>query len=568
MVELSCTAQETRRQPVPIANNPTSAECGPSKASEGKPNFGLIKWNRKSRYDLKAIQKSLSYPLWAAYKQQPSMRASKSEADGLGLVEDLRIVIKLQKPENLGIAMYIARALERKQCFHQGGGLLRTNWGGTTTKLNTNSGGPLLAKTKTTRDMSKETPPALFFKRLTHAEMAEPRAKDPCFNCDMSLTPWVTSVKRLFWIKVLDDNREGEEEEKWIRKFPSMLLVVLYSAFELKDKLSIEEGSDDVDAEDSYCRKSATEEEVGLVKGSVAVSRFGMILNLGDAKPRIVYEYSEIVLSGVDDTGRLQMLGRRYLEEWQARQREKTKEWHAYRKKEEDEERRKIDEYREIGMRLKEYPEEEVRKARKLVSSFIRSAEEVEEKIEAAAEKGELTELVLMVIWNRLDLARRDEEKDVVRSLDLLYRRIETEILKRDSTPAMRLLNDLLNLHDGFDDEGWLKQCRKRMVDTFPREDPFSMLVPAGFDMENFFPSIQHHGRVELPPEDDDVILRVDFVREVDQLLQEVRSEQQLLESPQGLDPETVAVRLKQQEKQKTIHQVEALLELAMSLQW
>ncbi|XP_042388361.1 protein PALE CRESS, chloroplastic-like [Zingiber officinale] len=251
-----------------------------------------------------------------------------------------------------------------------------------------------------------------------------------------------------------------------------------------------------------------------------------------------------------------------YNDEWQARQREKTKEWHAYRKKEEDEERRKIDEYREIGMRLKEYPEEEVRKARKLVSSFIRSAEEVEEKIEAAAEKGELTELVLMVIWNRLDLARRDEEKDVVRSLDLLYRRIETEILKRDSTPAMRLLNDLLNLHDGFDDEGWLKQCRKRMVDTFPREDPFSMLVPAGFDMEN------HHGRVELPPEDDDVILRVDFVREVDQLLQEVRSEQQLLESPQGLDPETVAVRLKQQEKQKTIHQVEALLELAMSLQW
>lgn len=32
-------------------------------------------------------------------------------------------------------------------------------------------------------------------------------------------------------------------------------------------------------------------------------------------------------------------------------------------------------------MRLKGYPEEEVRKARKLVSSFIRSTEEVEEVI-------------------------------------------------------------------------------------------------------------------------------------------------------------------------------------------
>lgn len=65
--------------------------------------------------------------------------------------------------------------------------------------------------------------------------------------------------------------------------------------------------------------------------------------------------------------------------EWQAQQREKTKEWHAYRDKEEEKENIKMDEYREIGMRLKGYPEEEVRKAKILVSNFIRAAEEVEE---------------------------------------------------------------------------------------------------------------------------------------------------------------------------------------------
>jgi hypothetical protein len=48
----------------------------------------------------------------------------------------------------------------------------------------------------------------------------------------------------------------------------------------------------------------------------------------------------------------------------------------------------------------------------------------------------------------------------------------------------MRLLNDLLIMHDGFDDEGWLKECKKRMIDTFPREDPFSILVPAGLDID------------------------------------------------------------------------------------
>jgi hypothetical protein len=97
-----------------------------------------------------------------------------------------------------------------------------------------------------------------------------------------------------------------------------------------------------------------------------------------------------------------------FMQEWQARQREKTKEWNAYRKKEEAEEERLTNEYREIGMRLKAYPQEEVRKARILVSSFIRAGEDIEEEIEKAAERGELTELVLMVIWNRLDVARRD----------------------------------------------------------------------------------------------------------------------------------------------------------------
>lgn len=62
---------------------------------------------------------------------------------------------------------------------------------------------------------------------------------------------------------------------------------------------------------------------------------------------------------------------------------------------------------------------------------------------------------------------------------------MQTEILKRESSPAMRLLNELLNLYDGLDEERWLKKCRKRMVDTFPRADPFSMLVPAGFEVEN-----------------------------------------------------------------------------------
>lgn len=64
------------------------------------------------------------------------------------------------------------------------------------------------------------------------------------------------------------------------------------------------------------------------------------------------------------------------------------------------------------------------------------------------------------------------------------------------------------------------------------------------------------------------MLLRVDFVREVDALLKEVRSEQTEALETQGLDPESVASRLKQQEKQRAIHQVETLLDLAINLEW
>ncbi|CAN6829884.1 unnamed protein product [Brassica oleracea] len=271
-----------------------------------------------------------------------------------------------------------------------------------------------------------------------------------------------------------------------------------------------------------------------------------------------------------------------YDDEWQARQREKTKELRRMQREEEEEEERKIEEYREIGLRLKEFPEEDLRKARKLVSSFITAAEEVEERIEEAAEKGELDELVLMIIWNRLDLARRDDEKDAIRSLDLLYRRVEvslqviglkvnpyifgsfqTEILKRQASPAMKLLNDLLNMHDGFGDDAWLKDCRKRMAETFPREDPFSILMPPGFDID------MHQGPLRSLVETDNSLLRVDFVREVDALLHEVRLiEEDEEEAGKKGDPEAIARKLKQQEKKRTIRQVEALLDLALNSKW
>ncbi|CAN8237870.1 unnamed protein product [Cochlearia groenlandica] len=68
-----------------------------------------------------------------------------------------------------------------------------------------------------------------------------------------------------------------------------------------------------------------------------------------------------------------------YDDEWQAKEREKTTKLRRMQREEDEEEERKVEEYREIGTRWKEFPEEDLRKARNLVSSFITAAQEVEE---------------------------------------------------------------------------------------------------------------------------------------------------------------------------------------------
>ncbi|KAG6489677.1 hypothetical protein ZIOFF_050953 [Zingiber officinale] len=214
IAEISRTVQDARRRPLHTADSPTSVEYGPSRGSEVRPELltsgtmapryskmefptysgegDLLNWlkgrARRARDDLETVQRPLSYPLWPAPKQQPFGRASKFEADMLSML-----------PSRWGAAAH--------------------ELGGTTTKLNTNSGGPPLAKTRTP-NICKETPPVSFFKRLTRAEMAERRAKGLCFNYDESYSTG-HKCKRLFWIEVPDDDREGEEEreEVAVKKF-------------------------------------------------------------------------------------------------------------------------------------------------------------------------------------------------------------------------------------------------------------------------------------------------------------------------------------------------------------
>ncbi|KAK8503057.1 hypothetical protein V6N12_011317 [Hibiscus sabdariffa] len=138
-----------------------------------------------------------------------------------GLVEDLRIDIKMQQPGNLGVAMNMARTLERKQkASSKLSSRTNLNWPTspnignnptipTTKSFNAKGEGQLA---KPVGNSSKVGSSAPFIKRLTRIEMAERRAKGLCYNCDESYSLG-HKCKRLFWIEVPDYEGEQDNDE-------------------------------------------------------------------------------------------------------------------------------------------------------------------------------------------------------------------------------------------------------------------------------------------------------------------------------------------------------------------
>jgi len=58
------------------------------------------------------------------------------------------------------------------------------------------------------------------------------------------------------------------------------------------------------------------------------------------------------------------------------------------------------------------------------------------------------------------------------------------EMLQSEASAAMQLLNQLLNLHDGFSHEEWLRRARMTMLQIFPPEDAFTTML----DLEDVSP--------------------------------------------------------------------------------
>lgn len=84
------------------------------------------------------------------------------------------------------------------------------------------------------------------------------------------------------------------------------------------------------------------------------------------------------------------------------------------------------------------------RRMTKIIIDLVNAGGSFDEKIELYREY--LTEELLEVFHKRIEFARNFEDKETIEGLRIIWRRIRAEIERKNATPAIRLLDELLSI--------------------------------------------------------------------------------------------------------------------------
>ncbi|XP_057992829.1 uncharacterized protein LOC131173948 isoform X1 [Hevea brasiliensis] len=142
-----------------------------------------------------------------------------------GLFEVIRLDVEMQNPPNLGTAMNLARAFEKKQQLASVSNSQCNFWN------NSRITAPAQSVTKPTGSGGNNAPAsrgesviAPFVKRLSRTEMADRRENGLCYNCDEPYT-FGHQCKKLFWLELEEGAiTETEESENVAVAEPSISL--------------------------------------------------------------------------------------------------------------------------------------------------------------------------------------------------------------------------------------------------------------------------------------------------------------------------------------------------------
>ncbi|GAQ92395.1 hypothetical protein KFL_010050010 [Klebsormidium nitens] len=196
---------------------------------------------------------------------------------------------------------------------------------------------------------------------------------------------------------------------------------------------------------------------------------------------------------------------------------------------------------------------DEAAQANMLVDRMLVAGERVEEMITQLGREKRLDTQILRAIDRKMGIARKNKADKAIETLDILYKYIEAEMERQNASPALRLLDELLQLDDGALDEAtWLRLCRDRMRAEFVPESAIDIFNPPGV------PKPRADGTWEYP-EDDEGILRIDFVREIDDLLEDLAQQEREFARASGYTAEAIAARLVIEQRMRTAAQLRKL---------
>ncbi|KAK3242168.1 hypothetical protein CYMTET_48126 [Cymbomonas tetramitiformis] len=165
--------------------------------------------------------------------------------------------------------------------------------------------------------------------------------------------------------------------------------------------------------------------------------------------------------------------------------------------------------------------------AKQKLVKIIKSGSRIDETIFEFGEQGLLDETLLEVTFRRLEDARlMEQEPEFIDGLNMVYQRIEAEIARRNSSPAMLLLDKLLKIEakEGAD------RARFEMMKAFDgvQVGPQGSIVPMMDGPVDLFATAERlaSGEDVLPMPDEDQVPRGMFITEVEEMLTRIAVEE------------------------------------------
>jgi len=180
--------------------------------------------------------------------------------------------------------------------------------------------------------------------------------------------------------------------------------------------------------------------------------------------------------------------------------------------------------------------------AKEVLTEIIQSGKDIEQTIVKYCAEGRITEALLFITHERIQLAiQMEQEEEAIRGLKLILQRMQAEVMNQYASPALILLEKVLQI-EGDD---WEERAKMRLSDAFRGLE--ATMSEAEAEIVDIFAMAMDIGSTEQSEKKGAEVSRQEFIEALEILLSE-------------------APRVGTEEQDKAIARVEACLNIAKQM--